>query len=181
MNPNDYKMLLAYNMMLYGNKQYFERKVSSKQYESLKLKFSELQSIRTTGNKNPNFGKPKSEETKMKIGLGNKGKIRTEEMKDKLRGRALSDLHKHHISLGCTGIKHSEETKEKLRGRLAWNKGIPISHEALFKLTQCKIKRCSIDNVEYASSTDASKTLDIKKNTIVKRIRSRNFANYFYL
>lgn len=67
-------------------------------------KFSEANS----GEKNCNFGKPRSEETRKKIGDGNRGKVRTQEVKDK-------------ISKTKTGNSKPNSGSFK-PGQVAWNK-----------------------------------------------------------
>jgi hypothetical protein len=71
-NKENHKLLCAYNRIVHGNKQYFERRLTSKQYEMLKIVFSKTQSLNNTGHLNPNFGTHKSDKTKMLI---SKGKI----------------------------------------------------------------------------------------------------------
>jgi hypothetical protein len=87
-----------------------------------------------------------SKETKLKIGLGNKGKVRSKELKQRIsntlkgrpshqKGKKLSDEIKKRMSNSRKGKRHSQETLEKLkianiktglklRGRIPHNKGI---------------------------------------------------------
>lgn len=58
--------------------------------------------VASTGNRNPNFGIPRSAEVRAKISAANKGKIRTEEMR-----RRMSELK--------IGTGKTEECKEKAR------------------------------------------------------------------
>lgn len=78
-----------------------------------------------------------SEETKRKIGLGNKGKTRSEELRLKIsiakkgkpswnKGTHLSEKHKQKLRLANLGKKASEETKRKQSEsakKTAWFKG----------------------------------------------------------
>ncbi len=79
------------------------------------------------GELNPWYGKKHTEETKQKIGDGNRGKDVSEETREKLRNLRLnkptSEETKEKISLSMIGEKnhfygkhHTEETKEKMRG-----------------------------------------------------------------
>lgn len=68
-----------------------------------------LMSESKMGNKNPNFGKPKSEEVRKKLSDTLKGRPRTEETKAK-----LSRIHKGRIS-NRRGVTLSQETKDKIR------------------------------------------------------------------
>jgi group I intron endonuclease len=51
------------------------------------------QKLATMGEKNPRFGVTLSEETKLKISLGNKGKIRTIEVKNKISKALLNNTY----------------------------------------------------------------------------------------
>ena len=84
-------------------------------------KFGEIQK----GEKSAWWGKKHSEETKIKIGLGNKNKVLSEETRkrigEKSKGRVLSEETKKKISEALKGDKnhfygkkHSEETKRKI-------------------------------------------------------------------
>ena len=42
-------------------------------------------------------------------------------------------------------------------------------------------KRTMVDGIEYPSATMAAKSLNIKKNTLIKRILSPNYTSYFYI
>lgn len=179
--PNNHKLFIAYNRIVYGNKKFFKRRISSKQYEILKLKFSNIQRINNIGILNPNFGIAKSEEIKLKISAGNKGKVRTELTKEKLRNRVLTKEHRLSIGLSQNGRIFSEEHKQKLRGRSPWNKGRKMSDENIRLLNESKFKPCIIDNIKYNSLTDASFILGIKYSTLYKRLNSKAFTNYCYL
>ena len=78
--------------------------------EETKARISESQK----GNKNHNYGKTTSEETKRKLSEINKGKIVSEETREKLRQASKNKLH-------------SDETKKKIseskKGKIPWNKG----------------------------------------------------------
>ena len=62
---------------------------------------------------------PHSDETRAKIGAGNKGKLCTDETKAKIsaanKGRILSDETKAKLSTAKTGIKLSDDHKAKMR------------------------------------------------------------------
>jgi len=76
------------------------------------------------GINNPMYGKHHTRESKLKIGLKNKGKIRTKETKSKMslakKNFIFTKEHRYHISLakkGCQtwlGKHHTEETKRKM-------------------------------------------------------------------
>jgi group I intron endonuclease len=88
-----------------------------------------------------------SEETKKRIGLGNKNKFVSEETRRKL-------------SQAKMGKKLSEEHREKLIGRKtgkpAWNRGIPMNEEAKRKI-RLKYKETKIIGMKGRNHTDESK------------------------
>ena len=65
--PNYYKMIKAFMMMLVCQSENQERFFSSRNYERLKIKFSQAQSIAQSREKNSQYGKKRSEEVKEKI------------------------------------------------------------------------------------------------------------------
>jgi hypothetical protein len=85
--PNHYKMVKAFMMMLLCKSENQQRVLTSKRFESLRIKFSEAQSLSQTGKNNSQFGKTKSLELRKKIsdrtkeslsakGLGEKKKLK---------------------------------------------------------------------------------------------------------
>jgi len=94
--------------------------------EEAKRKLSECFS----GSKNPNFGKKHSDETKLKISLGNKGKILSQETKDKIsaknKGRKSSLI----------GIPLSPEHREKMSKTKIENKSAKGENNAMYGLKE---------------------------------------------
>lgn len=85
-------------------------------------KTREAHSLRMRGENHPFFGKKRSEQTRKKIGLGNKGRKISDEQKAVMSAKmkALwnkidSPYNKHFGSKYFLGRKHSDETKEKMR------------------------------------------------------------------
>ena len=66
------------------------------------------------GEKNPNFGKPRSEETKRKISAAKKGKYNHKGKKNGFYGKEHSEETKQKISDAMKGKTFSEETKLKI-------------------------------------------------------------------
>ena len=66
------------------------------------------------GEKNPNFGKPRSEETKRKISAAKKGKYNHKGENNGFYGRKHSEETKQKISDAMKGKTFSEETKLKI-------------------------------------------------------------------
>jgi len=104
-------------------------------YGAPKLSHEIIEKIRiaNSGEKHSQYGKPKSEETKQKIGNANRGRIPSEETRKKISEagkkriqseetrKKLSEIRKSFGGkTGMYGRKHSEETKQKMReARLA--------------------------------------------------------------
>lgn len=93
------------------------------------------------GEVHPSFGKPLSEETKLKISVNHsrhfKGKHHSQESKEKLSINCVSFKGKHHtdesktkMSISQTGKRHSEETKLKMS---VAKKGTARSPESIAK------------------------------------------------
>jgi hypothetical protein len=133
----------AWAMANLENKSQQRHKITSKIYESLRIRYAELVSNRQTGKP----GKKHSEETKKKMSLARLGKSNgpmseeskrklSEAMKGKNVGKKRTEEQRNQQSLRQTGRKgrhHSEETKEKLKlANLGKKKG-PDSIETRLK------------------------------------------------
>lgn len=90
----------------------------------------------------------------------------TEQTKQKIslanKGKEKTSEHKIKISLSSKGKILSQETKDKM------------------KISQSK-KSISIDSKVYDSINDATRKTNIPKTTIINRLKSEYFTNYFYL
>ena len=91
------------------------------------------------------FGKKHSAQTRIKIGLANKGKIFSEKTRKKLslanKGKIFSEKTRKKLSKAQTGKILSEETKKKISKA---NKGIVFSKENILKRS-ISLMRCRID------------------------------------
>ena len=131
-------------------------------FELVFLKHSDHQQLHIGGEKNPNFGKPRSAEVKLAVSAANtgnqywKGKHHTEESKAK-------------ISAAKMGHTVSAETKAKLKGRIPWTKGKkgkPLSTEQKAKISATlKGHTVSADSRAKRSATMKA-TLAKKKNLV---------------
>jgi hypothetical protein len=106
LHPTNKKLALAYHSMAYTNTKFRKLKLSSRDFERVRIACS----FATSGKNNPRYGAIVSEETRKKIGAKsglhpswNKGKKHSEETKNKMRikGRGL-------------GIPKSQQMKDKL-------------------------------------------------------------------
>ncbi len=95
-----------------------------------------------TGSNNPNFGKPRSEKTRRKIGDANRGRHISEEQKIQsykilrewhknnphpMKGKHLSDETKRKLRENTKNRKHSDETKLKIK--LAWKDPVYVAKQ----------------------------------------------------
>lgn len=137
-------LFLAFHKMSLSSKEGQKRyKISSKDYEYLKLEFKKL----NTGIYNPMYGRttsdynksivskimslPKSEETKRLIGLGHKGKLVSEETKLKIK-----EIRKRQIMKPI-----SEETRQKMKSARKKQIMKPHSEESKAKMKEAHRRR----------------------------------------
>ena len=102
----------------------------------------------STGVKNANYGKPRSEETKLKISLSNKGVKRSEQAK-------------LNMSKSKIGIKPSEETRKKM------------SEASLRNNKNAKIVLDINTGVFYNSAKEISILYNIKHQTMINLLNGR--------
>jgi len=181
-----HKMLCAMHMML-------KHKPKGYDYEKHKLLMSEANMGENNpmfgirGEKNPNYGKPLTEERKENISkslIGEKnpmyGKPKSEEFKRNLsvkhKGKRFSDNHKQNISISKTGEKHpmwgkhkSDETKQKIAHKVSGckNGGFGKTFDK-----NPNARAILFDGVVYTTSMLAAIELDVNKSTIVRRMKS---------
>ena len=90
------------------------------------------------GERNPNFGKILSDETKRKIGKANFGREVSEETRKKIskiqKGRIKSEAERKNISKGQLRKKIPEETREKIRKKLTGGKASKETREKLSEM-----------------------------------------------
>jgi hypothetical protein len=102
--PNHPRLWYALWLMTIGKRKWTKQKpqnLSSREYEYVKEKFSELASLRK-----PNLGNKHTIKTKNKMSKSHKGKKRNKEciqkMKESALGKIKSDIHKHNLSISCS-------------------------------------------------------------------------------
>lgn len=166
-----------------------------KKFKDLGFKLTNSNDGGIGGGKNPSL------ETKKKISEKNKGKtprkgaILSEETKNKIRikriGTKASEETKTKISNAGLNRKHSEETKTKMSinsGR--YNKDKKYDNERVLKMVENStfkkpVIQYSLDNIfisEFNSIAEASKILNINKDSISKccRKRTKSGGNYIW-
>ena len=133
-----YKMLNALRMMRAENpgQKRYKTKITARVYESLKVEYSQLQSERVRGEKNPMWGKTHTEEARRAIREKNTGKKLTEDQIARQvaaqtgRKRApFSEEWRTRMSESKQGEKNnrygvelSEDTKQKIREKATGRK-----------------------------------------------------------
>jgi group I intron endonuclease len=147
-------------------------------------------SIANSGENHPNWGKHRSEETRRKIGLSQKGKIISEKTRKKmsaiLKGRKISEETKKKIGLSKKGKHHSEETKKKMslshKGKVRseehkknislGNKGRKLSEENKKKISlSLKGRKFSEETRKKLSIAAKKRHLSKVKPKMIKRVR----------
>ena len=156
----------GYNIEKGGNHQ-------GKHSEETKRKISEA----TKGENNPRYGVVLSEETKYKIGIGNKNKIISEETK-----RKISEAHK-----GKKKSPLSEEAKKNIsNGRKGKGIGrsVVITEETKQKMSEAKkgkykggkhpkAKKIICENIEFDCIKDCADFYGIPKTTMTAWLNGR--------
>lgn len=140
-NKENTKLLCAYKRMLSSK---YDIKVTSKQYEILKINFSKYNSKALKGRiysletlekmkasaklRVKEFPIIHSEETKEKISKGNIGKKCSEETRKRisnaLKGKAKSKEHIDKCIIHLQTNEAKEKRSKSLKGRIPWNKGL---------------------------------------------------------
>lgn len=159
-----------------------------KRYENQTPEQKENYSIKLRGENNPNFGNKwndeqrlalknrrigvkSSEETVKKISLNSIKMWAKEGFKEKQKENKTGE--KNHFY----GKKHSQETKEHLSKKQKENCKLLSLEEKLKRFPHMIM--ISIDGVLYNSLTEASKILNINRQTIGHRVKSKNFESYY--
>lgn len=160
--PNDNKLALAYWWMSNNSKVFHKRdKINSRSYDRAKKALSVAQ----MGNKY-NVGRKCSEETKKKIGLGNKGKKISDEVKRKIRelqtGRIISVETRRKLSNSHVGHSVTQATREKIRSALV-GKSLSLEHRKKLSISHMGNK----SGLGYKHTNNAR----LKMSIAAKRLR----------
>lgn len=176
-----------------SNKGRFIGKTNSKETRE---KISKALKGKFLGNKNPNYGKNHTDETKDKI-------------RKKALGRVVSDETRQKISIKSKGKKGSvwtDEMRQKLsesrknnnpfkgkthttevRTRLSEVNKKPKSEEHKRKISETlkgnkpgNMRKVVVDGVEYESLSFAARQIGIPTSTMKNRLKSTKFGNYKY-
>jgi hypothetical protein len=104
-----YKMLNALRILRAenSNQQRYKTKITSRVYESIKQEYSQLQSKKVSGDKNPMYGKKRTQEMNDAVSRANKGRIPPKEQIDNLKAALLKRKE-----LGLKRKGYSEEYKK---------------------------------------------------------------------
>jgi hypothetical protein len=134
-------MLNALRIMRAENKnqQRYDTKITSRVYAKLKEEYSQLQSERMRGQKNPMFGKTQTSYSKQLISEANTGRIQPDIEKQNQKAAQLgkkrkpfSDEWKSKMSASKSGVNNNrygvevlEETRDKIRQKAIGRKQSP--------------------------------------------------------
>jgi hypothetical protein len=183
-HPKHKGLIFALNMMIHTNKDNRKLKITSKEYEIIRILHSKNISNLFKGKPSHKKGKKSSKETCKKISEATKGE------KNPMWGRKGKDSPN-------TGKKHTKEEckrrSERQKGEKSYWWGKKGKEHPSYN-TKCsdKIKlsirknnpNCKpiiINEIWYQSIRDASRKLNIHRCTIRDRLKSPNFPNYQYI
>lgn len=129
---DDHKMWCAIHRLIHGNKKPYAR-ITSRMYSVIKAQFSKKQSESKRGEKNPNFGKTFSAETRQKMSETRRGekhpffgkhhseetrKRLSESHKGKFAGENSPNFGKHWYTDGTTNVLAKECPAGFTKGRI---------------------------------------------------------------
>lgn len=135
-----------------------------------------LINIATDARKN-NLGRKHTDEVKARISALNTGRFPSEETRAKLRASMNDPVRKAKMIALNTGKIVSEETKEKLK--IHSNRPEYIQYRK--DLMKDKQRPISVNGIYYSGIKEAARQLGIGKQTLVGRLKSKNFDTYKYL
>jgi hypothetical protein len=177
-----YKMNHAFQMMnLNGNKQ--NRYFNSRIYELKKIDFKKTMSWAQSGNKNSQYGKKKSDETKEKIRtsinkrLGKENNITAKQIKNLKRQKEIEFYT-------VDGKYYNKQTRDKMTKMFS----VDLSVNFLKRLDDVKQKLHNLYVNEKKSTTELSKLLSANDETIrnylilfniPRRSLSESIKNYY--
>ena len=157
-NKSDYRMMLAMHRIINGNKIKYAS-LTSKEYEILKIFYSDYIKVNRSGLNNPNFGKKFSDDIKEKM-RNNHADVNGE--KNPMFG--ISRCGKDAPNFGK---RHDNKTKERMRNVKIGN-------------TYAR-KRCVVDGTQYESVKSAVIDRKISQPTMILRLKSEKYKNYYYI
>lgn len=152
--PNSFEMYNAYKFMMNGKSknQMRQYKYSSKEYERVKIRLSELQSQKYMGENNHRYGKDS----------WNKGK----------KGSHSSWVNK---------TNHSEETILKMSENSKGEKNGFYGKKHSMELKINRGIKVLIDNVEYYGIREAARIIGVTNKTISNRCKNNKIENYQFI
>ena len=130
-----HKMLNALRMMRAENlnQQRYTTKITARVYESIKKEYSILQSERVRGNKNPMYGKKRTQEMNDAVSQANKGRVPSTEQLDNLK-TALAERTASGVKRKGYSDEYKEERSKKYSGEGNPNFGKTTSDDTRKKI-----------------------------------------------
>jgi hypothetical protein len=131
-----HKMLNALRMMRAENlnQQRYTTKITARVYESIKKEYSVLQSERVRGNKNPMYGKKRTQEMNDAVSQANKGRVSSTEQLDNLK-TALAERTASGVKRKGYSEEYKEERSKKYAGNGNPRYGAEVSNETRKKIS----------------------------------------------
>lgn len=165
--PYNDKLIYALNFMIYGDKSKY-LKLTSKEYENIKILFSKAMSENMKGKKHPNWGQLRPFDVKEKISNTKKEYFKNLDIREK-QSNVLKEYFKNNPE---DGEEHSKKLKEYFKN----NPDILVKNRL-----QKTCKSIKIDGIKYQSIRDACRILNMNRSTIKNRLKSSKFPNYKYI
>ena len=130
-----HKMLNALRMMRAENlnQQRYTTKITARVYESIKKEYSILQSERVRGNKNPMYGKKRTQEMNDAVSRANKGRVPSTEQIDNLK-TALAERTASGVKRKGYSEEYKEERSKKYAGEGNPRYGAEVSDDTRKKI-----------------------------------------------
>jgi len=130
-----HKMLNALRMMRAENpnQQRYTTKITARVYESIKTEYSILQSERVRGNKNPMYGKKRTQKMNDAVSQANKGRIPSKEQIDNLK-TALAERTANGIKRAPYSNEYKQERSKKYSGEGNPRYGVEVSDNTRKKI-----------------------------------------------
>ena len=130
-----HKMLNALRMMRAEKEgqQRYNTKITARVYESIKQEYSILQSNRFSGNKNPMYGKKRTQEMNDAVSRANKGRIPPKKQIDNLKA-ALAERTANGIKRAPYSDEYKQKRSKKYSGEGNPRYGAEVSEETRKKI-----------------------------------------------
>jgi len=111
----------------------YNTKITARVYESIKQEYSILQSNRFSGNKNPMYGKKRTQEMNDAVSRANKGRVPPKKQIDNLKA-ALAERKVNGIKRAPYSEEYKQDRSEKYSGKGNPRYGVEVSEDTRKKI-----------------------------------------------